>query len=216
MKVILRILLIAAVVLLTYMCYASLLLPITFNTEKANRDRAIIARLIDIRKAQIEYKNLHKEHAANFDLLAKFLNEDKLPFLVKEGALTDEQLEKGMTEREAVKKGIIRRDTVWIIAKDTLFGKDFNANDLRFVPNISKADGTPLQFTMDTATLISGSGYVIKVFEAAVKYDDYLIGLDKQLTVNLDEVANASNKYPGLRVGSLTEINNNSGNWENL
>ncbi|GHT31385.1 hypothetical protein AGMMS49574_13050 [Bacteroidia bacterium] len=216
MKVTLRILLIVAVVLLTYMCYASLLVPITFDNENKIRKQAIIARLIDIRKAQIEYKNVHKEHAGSFDDLTKFLNEEKLPFIVKEGVLTDEQLEKGMTEKEAVKQGIIRRDTVWVIAKDTLFGKDFNPNDLRYVPGINKADGTPLQFKMDTATLTSGSGYIIKVFEASVTNDDYLIGLNRQLIVNLDEVAEASKKFPGLRVGSLTEINNNAGNWENL
>ena len=38
---------------------------------------------------------------------------------------------------------------------------------------------------MDTATLTSGSGYTVKVFEAGVKYDDYLGDLDKQLVVNL-------------------------------
>jgi capsular polysaccharide biosynthesis protein len=130
--------------------------------------------------------------------------------------LTDEQLEAGMTEQEAVKKGVIKRDTFWIIAKDTLFGKDFTSSDLRFVPGVNKADGTPLQFSMDTATLTSGSGYIIKVFEASVKYDDYLLNLNKQLLYNLDEVATKQNKFPGLRVGSLTEINNNSGNWENL
>jgi hypothetical protein len=192
------------------MCYASLLVPIKFEAERKLREAAIIARLIDIRKAQIEYKNLHKEHAANFDLLSKFLNEEKLPFLVKEGVLTDEQLEAGMTEQEAVKKGIIRRDTFWVIAKDTLFGKDYNADDLRNVPGVN------VQFSMDTATIVSGSGYVIKVFEAGVKYNDYLGDLDRQELFNLNEVALKQNKFPGLRVGSLTEINNNAGNWENL
>ena len=210
MKVALKVLLGLAVVLLAYMCYASLMIPVRFKAEKELREKAIIARLIDIRKAQIEYKNIHKEHAANFDLLAKFLNEEKLPFLVKEGVLTDEQLEAGMTEQEAVKKGIIRRDTVWVIAKDTLFSEDFNAEDLRNVP------GAGLEFSMDTATIISGSGYVIKVFEAGVKYNDYLGDLDRQELFNLNEVATKQNKYPGLRVGSLTEINNNAGNWENL
>jgi hypothetical protein len=210
MKVSIKVLLAAAVILLAYMCYASLLVPIRFEKERKIREAAIIARLIDIRKAQIEYKNVHKEHAADFDLLAKFLNEEKLPFLIKEGVLTDEQLEAGMTEQEAVKKGIIRRDTFWVTAKDTLFGKTFNAEDLRNVP------GTDVQFSMDTATIVSSSGYIVKVFEAGVKYDDYLGGLDKQLLFNLNEVALKQDKYPGLRVGSLTEINNNAGNWENL
>ncbi|MDR2816141.1 MAG: hypothetical protein LBB62_05510, partial [Proteiniphilum sp.] len=127
-----------------------------------------------------------------------------------EGVLTDEQLEAGMTEQEAVKKGIIKRDTFWVIAKDTLFGKSFNADELRNVP------GASVQFSMDTATIISTSGYIVKVFEAGVNYDDYLGDLDKQLLFNLNEVAIKQGKYSGLRVGSLTEINNNAGNWENL
>ena len=172
------------------------------------RESAIKARLIDIRKAQIEYKNVYKTHAGSFADLIKFLKDDKLPFLIKEGVLTDEQLEKGMTEKEAVKKGLIKRDTVWVIAKDTLFGANYNVDDLKMVP------GTNIQFDMDTATLTSGSGYTIKVFEAGVKYDDYLGDLDKQLVVNLKDKADKLGKYPGLRVGSLTEINNNAGNWE--
>lgn len=211
MKVTLKILLAAAVVLLVYMCYESITGPINYNNEKKVRDDAIIARLIDIRKAQIEYKNLHKEHAANFDDLSKFLKNEKIPFLIKEGVLTDEQLEKGMTEQEAVKKGLIRRDTVWVIAKDTLFGKSYDVDNMRYVPAVP---GEKIQFSMDTATLKSGSGYEIKVFQCEVKSADYLRDLDKQLTFNLIDKAEKQSKFPGLRVGSLEEINNNAGNWE--
>ena len=196
MKVTLKILLAAAVLLLVYMCYRSIMTPIEFNAEKDTRENAIKARLVDIRKAQIEYKNVYKTHAGSFNDLVKFLKDDKLPFLIKEGVLTDEQLEKGMTEKEAVKKGLIRRDTIWVVAKDTLFGKNYNVDDLANVP------GTSVKFSMDTATLTSGSGYTVKVFEAGVKYDDYLGDLDKQLVVNLKDKAEKLEKYPGLRVGS--------------
>ena len=208
MKVTLKILVAAAVVLLVYMCYRSIMTPIEFNKEKDARESAIKARLIDIRKAQIEYKNVYKTHAGTFADLIKFLKDDKLPFLIKEGVLTDEQLEKGMTEKEAVKKGLIKRDTVWVVAKDTLFGANYNVDDLANVP------GAGIKFTMDTATLTSGSGYTVKVFEAGVKYNDYLGDLDRQLVVNLNDKAEKLGKYEGLRVGSLTEINNNAGNWE--
>ena len=208
MKVTLKILLAVAVVLLAYMCYRSIMGPIEFKDEKDRRENLIKARLIDIRKAQIEYKNIHKVHAANFDELSKFLKDEKLPFLIKEGVLTDEQLEKGMTEKEAVKKGLIRRDTVWVTAVDTLFGSGYNVDDMRNVP------GANVQFSMDTATLTSGSGYTVKVFQCGVQYDDYLGDLDKQLVYNLKDKAEKMNKYPGLRVGSVEEINNNAGNWE--
>ena len=208
MKVTLKILLAVAVVLLAYMCYRSIMGPIEFKDERDRRENLIKARLIDIRKAQIEYKNIHKVHAANFDELSKFLKDEKLPFLIKEGVLTDEQLEKGMTEKEAVKKGLIRRDTVWVTAVDTLFGKGYNVDDLRNVP------GANVQFTMDTATLTSGSGYTVKVFQCGVLYDDYLGDLNKQEVYNLKDKASKMGKYAGPRVGSVEEINNNAGNWE--
>lgn len=208
MKVTLKILLAVAVVLLAYMCYRSIMGPIEFKDERDRRENLIKARLIDIRKAQIEYKNIHKVHAANFDELSKFLKDEKLPFLIKEGVLTDEQLEKGMTEKEAVKKGLIRRDTFWVTAVDTLFGKGYNVDDLRNVP------GANVQFTMDTATLTSGSGYTVKVFQCGVLYDDYLGDLNKQEVYNLKDKASKMGKYAGLRVGSVEEINNNAGNWE--
>ncbi len=208
MKVTLKILLAVAVLLLAYMCYRSIMTPKEFDAEKERRETLIKQRLIDIRKAQIEYKNIHKVHAANFDELSKFLKEEKLPFLIKEGVLTDEQLEKGMTEKEAVKKGLIKRDTIWVTAVDTLFGKGYNVDDLRNVP------GLAIQFSMDTATLTSSSGYTVKVFQCGVLYDDYLGDLNKQLVYNLKDRAQKMNKYQGLRVGSVEEINNNAGNWE--
>ncbi|RHJ88967.1 hypothetical protein [Parabacteroides bouchesdurhonensis] len=229
MKVTLKILLVAAVALLVYMCYRSIQAPREYDAEKEIRDTAIKARLMDIRKAQIEYKNIHKVHAANFDELAKFLKTEKLPFLVKEGVLSDEQLEKGMTEKKAVAliekakktgnwkevesaglKGFTR-DTVWITAVDTLLGKNYDVEAMRFVPAVP---GEKIQFDMDTATLKSGSGYEIKVFQCQVKFADYLRDMDPQLTYNLIEKAEKQSKFPGLRVGSLEEINNNAGNWE--
>ena len=150
MKVTLKILLAAAVVLLVYMCYKSVTGPIEYDDQKTIRDNAIIARLIEIRKAQIEYKNMYKTHAGSFDDLEKFLNTDKLPFLIKEGVLTDEQLEKGMTEAEAVKKGLIRRDTMWVLAKDTLLGKNYDVAAMRYVPAVP---GEKITFKMDTAEI---------------------------------------------------------------
>ncbi|MDR0844291.1 MAG: hypothetical protein LBN71_03655 [Tannerella sp.] len=211
MKITLKVLLVAAILLLVYMCYRSIMGPIEFDRERTVRETAIQARLIDIRKAQIEFKNTYGVHAANFEELSKFLNEKKLPFVLKEGVLTDEQLSKGMTEKEAVKKGIIRRDTFWVLAKDTLFSRGFNADSLAIVP----VQGVDARFSMDTATIKSSSGYVVRVFESGVKYDVYLGDLDHQQLVNLKDKMNKMKKFDGLRVGSVTEINNNAGNWEN-
>lgn len=210
MRITLQIVLFGAIILLTYMCFRSIRGTLDFDKgEKIRRD-AITARLMDIRTAQIAYKNAYGEHAGSFEDLAKFLNEERIPFLRKEGSLTDEQLEKGMSEQEAVKLGIIKRDTIWVLAKDTLFGSGFNAEALAKVP----VEGIDARFTMDTATIVSGSGYTVKVFESGVLYDTYLKDLDRQQLINLKDKMITAGRYPGLRVGSISEINNNAGNWE--
>ena len=54
----------------------------------------------------------------------------------------------------------------------------------------------------------------MKVVEAGVLYDTYLSDLDRQQLVNLKDKMEKMGRYLGLRVGSVTEINNNAGNWE--
>jgi len=210
MRITVNILLIGVVLLLTYMCYRSIMNAQEFIDEREVREKLIQARLIDIRKAQIEFKNLYGFHAGSFDELIKFLNEDKLPFVIKEGSLTDEQLEKGMKEADAIKLGLIKRDTSWILAKDTIFGPNYNVSSLAYIP----IEGINAKFDMDTATISSGSGYTVKVFEASVPYDTYLGDLATQELINLKDKVAKMGKFAGLRVGSVTEINNNAGNWE--
>jgi len=210
MKTVIKILLALAIAQLVYMCYESIMTQIRFTNEREARTELIKNRLIDIRKVQIEYKNRNGGvHAASFDELIRFLNEGKIPSIVREGTLSDEQLQAGITEQEAVRRGLIRRDTSWVTAKDTLLGVGYDVNNLRFVPGL---DGK--EFEMDTATVTSMAGYTVKVFECGVKYDDFLGDLDPQLLANLKQQDEAYERYLGLRVGSLTEINNSAGNWE--
>ena len=193
---------------LVYVCFQSIKNPIDFQAEKESREEAIITRLIDIRKAQAQYKTIKGKHTPSFDELISFLKNENIPFLLKEGVLTDEQLQSGMTEAEAVKKGLIKRDTLWVNAKDTLFGKDANVDDLAKVP-FSDA-----KFKMDTATVFTASDLPIYVFECSVLYDQYLHGMDAQEVANLNHHAEVQEKFAGLRVGDLTMANNSAGNWE--
>ncbi len=211
MKVVLRILLVAAIAALVYMCVQSIVSPINFEKQQKIREKAIADRLISIRDAQIGYRNTYGHYAGSFADLQTFLNDYKMPFLVKDGELTDDQLKAGMTEKEAVAKGIIRRDTTWILAKDTLLGRNYDVASIGKVPGFENQS-----FNLDTATLTSPSGYTVPVFEAAVPYDTYLGDLDRQYLINLKDKMTKMNRYNGLRVGSVTEINNNAGNWEQL
>ena len=59
MKTVINLVLAACAVVLVYICYGSIMGPINFDKEKKVREDAIIARLIDIRKAQQEYRTVH-------------------------------------------------------------------------------------------------------------------------------------------------------------
>jgi len=210
MKIVLRILMFVAIALLSYLCIDTIVSADRFEKLKKVREEAISKRLIDIRVAQIGYRNMHNVYAADFTELQRFLNEDRIPFLVKEGELTEDQLKQGITEQEAVKKGIIRRDTTWVIAKDTLLSRNYDVASIGKVPGFEQ-----YFFDLDTNTLTSpNSGYTVPVFQASVSYDVYLGDLDKQSLINIKDKVKKMNRFSGLRVGSVTEINNNAGNWE--
>src|SRR5690554_71590 len=102
MKVVMRVLLALAIVLLAYVSWKSIQEPIEFNAEVAKRDKAVIQRLIDIRTAQVALRAQTGTYTASFDTLTNFVGEGKIATLIKSGDLTEEQLEAGMTEEKAM------------------------------------------------------------------------------------------------------------------
>ena len=228
MKTVFNVILTVCVVVLIYICYASIMGPINFEAEKDVRDKAVQARLLDIRKAQVEFRNLNgQKYTDNFDSLIAFVKTQKLPFIYKEGELTDEQLENGLTEKKAMaiinkakktgnynevkKQGLenFKRDTMWVAVLDTIFPKGFNADSMRYIPY-----GNGAQFEMDTVTQITKSGAPVSLLEVRAPYDVYLNGLDRQEIINLKDMQGKLNKYLGLKIGDLVTPNNNAGNWE--
>ena len=122
-------------------CFYSIYSDIAFDEEKAAREQQVIARLMDIRNAEEQYKMTFGEYCGTIDSLIDYVKNGKtVDKIIKEGELTDDQLEAGMTEREAVAKGIIKRDTVWMTAAEKLGIK--NPDSLKYVPVGRPYDGT--------------------------------------------------------------------------
>ena len=228
MKTVINIVLGLCALALVYVCYGSIMGPINFENAKDAREKEVIARLIDIRKAQVEYRNTHEgKYTASFDTLIDFVKTAKLPFVKKEGALSDEQLEKGMTEKKAMKliekakktgnwkevekEGLMnfKRDTMWVSVLDTIFPKGFNADSLRYVPF-----GNGKQFELASRQDTTKSGAPLNLFQAQTPYETYIGDLDKQQLLNLKDLQSKLGKYCGLRVGDIEQPNNNAGNWE--
>jgi len=128
----------------------------------------------------------------------------------KIGNITDSMLEQGITERKALQLGLIVRDTIRESVLTSVFGDDYEIDQLKYIP----VPDTVAEFQLGATVIATGSGINVPVFEAKAHNNILLRGLDEQLRINLNDQRRVQNKYPGLKVGSLTETNNNAGNWE--
>jgi hypothetical protein len=93
-----------------------------------------------------------------------------------------------LTEEQAIAKGLVTRETVKISVLDSLFKKNYSIDSIAYVPF------TKSKFKMGIGEIETGSKIKVKVFEV------------------IDTEPFDPNQI--LQVGSLTEANNNAGNWE--
>lgn len=210
MKTVIQIVLVAVAIILAYLLYTSVERPLDFEKAKKERYDATIERLKDIRKAEIAYKDIHGKFTGSWDTLINFVKTGELPLVRKIGMLTDSMIEAGWTEKQALKEGKIIRDTVYVNVLDTIFGKGYKIDDIKFIP----VPDTVAMFQLGAGVITTGSGIKVPVFEAKAHNNTVLKGLDRQLVINLNESRRTNDKYPGLKVGSLEETINNAGNWE--
>ncbi|MGD9930211.1 MAG: hypothetical protein AB7U05_09335 [Mangrovibacterium sp.] len=210
MKTAIQIALVAIAIVLGYLIYNSVQRPIEFEKAKKERYDATVQRLKDIRKAQVAYKDVNGKFTGSWDTLINFVKHDSLPLVRKIGMLTDSMIEAGWNEETAIKKGAIIRDTIRINVLDTLFGRSYPIEQIKYVP----VQDTIAEFHLGATIITTGSGIQVPVFEAKAHNNTILKNLDHQLVINLNDQRRANEKYPGLKVGSLTEANNNAGNWE--
>jgi len=210
MKTALNIVFAIIIVVLAYFLVESIMKPIRFNKEKDRRETAIKERLIDIRTAQEAYKSVKGSYTGSFDTLITFLKTDSLPLVYKLGSLTDEMIAAGITtEKEAVKKGLISRDTTYVPVRDSIFDKGYPIDQLRFIPGME-----PTEFTMASGRVMTTSMVLVNVFEAYALNDVFLSDLDRQLVVNYNDQRTKITGFPGMKVGDVRVPNNNAGNWE--
>jgi hypothetical protein len=201
MKTIIQIILGVIVVVLAYLLYDSLMEPIRFNKAVEYRSDLVVQRLKDIRELQVAYKDRYGRYSGGFDTLINFYKNDSLK-IVKQVGSWDDSL--------AVAQKKVYTDTIRIAVKDSLFKSisGFNIDSIAYVPVVHEP------FQLQAISYLSISKVIIPLFEASVHNDVFLKGLDRQAIVNLNDEEENMNKYPGLKVGSVTQPNNNAGNWE--
>lgn len=227
MKTIIKVLLVASIGLLSYFCIMSIITPIKFDETRAEREKLIIQRLIDIRTAEVEYKNQKGVYTDKFDELIKFLKTAKKKTVLKEGSLTDKQLEAGLTEAAAtriVRKGnkaeIIanglenfRRDTAYLNLIESIFPQKYTVETIDKISVIPFSDNEKFTLKVNNE-YYNATRIKIPLFEASAEYKTYLYDLNHQEMLNLIDMQTKLEKFTGLCVGSVVEPNNNAGNWE--
>ncbi len=212
MKTAIQVVLAVAIIVLGYLLWESIQKPIRFNKEKDRIEMATIQRLKDIRTAQLAFRSEHRRFTGDFDSLIIFVKTDSFTVVQAIGSVPDSMIEemgRKKAELQALKEGLISRDTIRLSVKDSLFTANYPIDSLKFAPYTQG-----YEFELGAGMLATGSKVTIRVFEAKVPYDILLAGLDRQLIINYKEMREKITGYPGLKVGSLEEATNNAGNWE--
>ena len=209
LSIVINIVLFAIIVLLAIQVIKSIQAPIKFNNEQKAREAKVVERLIDIRNAEVLYKNANNKYTNNFDSLISFCQTAEIPIVNIIPDPTDTTFTRTIN------------DTIdFIKVMDSLKGKraDFNIKDLCLVPFSDPQQ----KFELEAST-ISRNGIEIPVFEARTPYEVYLANPGanfnekewNQRRDNIKAEKENMNRYAGLKVGSLEEATTD-GNWEKL
>ncbi|MBO7144921.1 MAG: hypothetical protein J6W13_08870 [Salinivirgaceae bacterium] len=204
MKALIHVLLAGLIVFLAYATVQSIVKPIEFQKEQQKRYAETIQRLKDIRTAEGAFKEVNGDYTASFDTLIDFVKTGEFSIVRKIGEIPEDLLGQ-ISEKEAIQKGMIIRDTTKVSVLDSLYPANYKIDSLRFIPY---AGGR--EFTLKKGVIETQSKLKVKVFEASAPSKYILKGLDEQEIINLNDGLD----YKGLKVGSVTEVNNGAGNWE--
>ena len=219
------ILLPVVIILLAVVTVQSVMEPIKFNKAKDAREKVAIQQLKDIRDLQVAFKSVNGRYTSSFDTLITFYKSGKMKVVMKVGSMDDslavvntKALKKKnpkitaeqMLELVAQGQRLVFTTESEIPVSDTLFTNrdNFNVDVIGVIPF---SEGQPVEME---STIRMVSGVQVPLFEAAMPYKALLKGLDNQLRINLDDNRIKSDRYPGLKVGSVSAPNNNAGNWE--
>lgn len=231
MKTTVRILLGVAIAFLCFICVKSVTTPIQFEKVRTSRESAVIKNLVDLRTAENEFRLQNGRFTSNLDSLILFVKTGSKKEVVKEGALTDKQLEEGLTEQKAVRMiqkaqktgnwkevkeaGLegFKRDTISAPLLQSLYKGEYDETTIENIVYIPYTDGVKYEVLVndDYAT---AQGIRVPLVEVRAAFDAWLADQDKQELVNLNDKEEKLGHYVGLRFGSIDEPNNNAGNWE--
>jgi len=188
------------IIVLGYLIYRSVQQPVIFEKQRKIRESVCVERLKDIRTLQVAYKSRFSKFTSDMDTLIDFYKNGKITIVRQIGSMDDSV---------AVAQKRVFRDSIQLFVKDTLLKRaGFVVDSLAYIPF---SGGKKIVMKSIIAKV---SGVDVPLFEAGAPFDYLLLGLERQLIVNLNSDRDLQGRYPGLKVGSIDAPNNNAGNWE--
>ena len=204
-KILINAVLVVLVIFLGYKVYDSIMEPVRYKKATDDREKVIIEKLNQIKTLEVEYKKINGSYTNSFDTLVKFYETGQMPLVFKSGTVPDT-----LTEAQALEMGIITRDTTLIAIKDTLL-KDVEGFDIHKIDIVPFTHGK-VKFEIESST-VKRANFDVSVFEVRCYKRDYLAGIKEQdLLKNDILIMEEDGKFPGLKLGSLTEPSTD-GNW---
>ena len=199
-KVLVIVILPILILVLGYLIVDSISKPVRFNQERKRREAVAIERLKDIRTLQVAFKTKFGQFSESLDSLIDFYNKGEITIVRQIGSYDDSL---------AVAEKRVFREEINIPVRDTLLKHPgFVIDSLRWIPF---SGGKEFEIA---AVVRMVSGVPVPLFEATAPFDYLLMGMDRQLIINLKADHVLKTGFPGLRVGSVEAPNNNAGNWE--
>jgi len=212
-KVAIQIFLFLIALFIAYKIYQTIMEPIRFQKAYNYRTQVVIDKLNKIRDVELSFLSKYGRYTADWDSLINFAKYDSISVVKAFGTVPDSIFYTSKTRRDAelkaLKMGIIRRDTLKIAVKDTLFKEPYDIDTLKYVPftNLTEV------FQINAGFITTQAKVKMPVFEVKVHNDTYLKGLGEQMVINLNDKARDNDEFPGLIMGSMTEIKT-TGNWD--
>lgn len=194
---VIKIILSAIIIVLGLLIFRSINKPVKFENNLRSRSDVIVSKLKDIRTAENLFRNQYGHYTSSFDSLKALVEFGKIP----EVKIIPDPADTTFTRTIS--------DTIGFVSIfDSIFSKkNYPLEKLNEVP-YSEGDLFSIM-----AGKINKSGVDVAVFEVSVRMEIYTKDLNKQLVVNRIKELEDKSKFPGLKVGSMTEASID-GNWE--
>jgi len=157
--------------------------PIQLKNETDKRYLLVKKRLVDSKNALLLYHSYFGKYTSDWDTLVDFVKAGKIQLIRTTGKLPDT-----ISENEALKLNLIKKDTLWIAAIDSLKLSEL-PDSLQFVPFANKA-----KFNIRLGKYTTTSGIKIDLFEI--------------------EDSKPFDPMKVLKIGSIRQPNGFTGNWE--